>query len=143
MHSGSNRILGLAAIAVGLGLTATHASAQQTIFHLPFAAHWGPIVLESGDYGLSDPAGDAGKHLIQVSQGGHSSKLVLAQSSEIQPRHFDRSSLELVKVNGAYFVKRYRSALTGQVFTFPVPKASPETEMASATITSVAVATGK
>ena len=142
MHSRSNRIFGLAALAAGLGLTAQHVSAQQTTFHLPVAAHWGSIVLEAGDYGLSDPAGGPGNHLIYVSQRRHS-QMVLAQSSEIQPRHFDRSSLELVKVNGAYFVKRYRSALTGQVFTFPVPKASPETQMASAAVTSVPVATGK
>jgi len=142
MHSRSTRILGLAAVAVGLGLTATPASAQQATFHLPFAAHWGSIVLESGDYKLSDPPGQLGSHLIYVSQPGHS-KMVLAQSIEIQPRHFDGSSLELANVNGAYFVKKYRSALTGQVFTFSVPKASPETEMASAAVTSVPVATAK
>ena len=142
MHSRSTRILSLAAVAAGLGLTATPASAQQVTFHLPFAAHWGSIVLESGDYKLSDPAGQLGSHLIYVSQPGHS-KMVLAQSIEIQPRHFDGSSLELANVNGAYFVKKYRSALTGQVFTFSVPKASPETEMASAAVTSVPVATAK
>ena len=142
MHSRSNRILGLAAIAVGLSLTAQRASAQQVTFHLPFAAHWGSMVLESGDYRLLDPAGQLGNHLIYVSQPGHS-EMVLAQSVETQPRHFDRSSLELVNVNGAYFVRRYRSALTGQVFTFPVPKATPETEMASAAVTSVPVAATK
>ena len=142
MHSRSTRILSLAAVAAGLGLTATPASAQQVTFHLPFAAHWGSTVLESGDYKLSDPPGQLGSHLIYVSQPGHS-KMVLAQSIEIQPRHFDGSSLELVNVNGAYFVKKYRSALTGQVFTFSVPKASPETEMASAAVTSVPVATAK
>ena len=142
MHSRLTSILSLAAVAVGLGLTATPASAQQATFHLPFAAHWGSIVLESGDYKLSDPPGQLGSHLIYVSQPGHS-KMVLAQSIEIQPRHFDGSSLELANVNGAYFVKKYRSALTGQVFTFSVPKASPETEMASAAVTSVPVATAK
>ncbi len=142
MHSRSNRILGLAALAVGLGLTAQLASAQQVTFHLPFAAHWGPMLLESGDYKLLDPVGQSGNHLIYISQPGHS-EIVLAQSTETQPRHFDRSSLELVNVNGAYFVKRYRSAVTGQVFTFPVPKASPETKMASNAVTSVPVASVK
>ena len=142
MHSSSNRILSLAALTVGLGLTATPASAQQATFHLPFAAHWGSIVLESGDYKLSDPPGQLGSHLIYVSQPGHS-KMVLAQSIEIQPRHFDGSSLELVNVNGAYFVKKYRSALTGQVFTFPVPKGTPEAEMASNAVTSIPVASAK
>lgn len=140
MHSRSSRILGLAALAAGLGLTATRASAQEATFHLPFAAHWGPMVLASGDYKLSAPAGEAGSNLIYVSGRGNN-KMVLAQSSEIQRRHLDRSSLELVNVNGAYFVKRYRSAFTGQVFTFPVPKATPETQMASAAVTSVPVET--
>jgi hypothetical protein len=143
MHSRSNRILGLAALAVGLGLTAQRVSAQEAeTFHLPFAAHWGPMVLESGDYKLAAPSGQAGNHLIYVSQPGHN-KMVLAQSTETQPRHFERSSLELVNVKGAYFVKRYKSALTGQVFTFPVPKTTPETEMASAAVTSVPVARAK
>jgi hypothetical protein len=143
MHSRSNRILGLAALAVGLGLTAQRASAQEaTTFHLPFAAHWGPMVLESGDYKLSAPSGQAGNHLIYISEPGHS-KMVLAQSTETQPRHFDRSSLELVNINGTYFVRRYRSALTGQVFTFAVPKASPEAEMASNAVTSIPVASAK
>ena len=138
MHSRSSRILGLAALAAGLGLTATRVSAQEATFHLPFAAHWGRMVLESGDYKLSAPVGESGSNLIYVSRPGHSN-MVLAQSSELQPRHLDRSSLELVNVNGAYFVKRYRSALTGQVFTFPVPKATLKTEMASAAVTSVPV----
>ena len=142
MHSRSNRILGLAALAVGLGLTAQRASAQQETFHLPFAAHWGPMVLESGDYKLSAPAGQSGNHLIYVSEPGHN-KMVLAQSTEIQPRYFERSSLELVNVNGAYFVRRYRSAINGQAFTFAVPKGTPETEMASAAVTSVPVASAK
>jgi len=143
MHSRSNRILGLAALAVGLGLTAQHASAQEAVtFHLPFAAHWGPMVLESGDYKISTLTGQSGNHLIYVSEPGHS-KMVLAQSSETQPRHFDRSSLELVNVNGAYFVKKYRSALTGQIFTFPVPKGTPEAEMASNAVTSIPVASAK
>ena len=136
MHFRSNRILGLATLGLGLGLTAAPASAQQATFHLPFAVHWGPMVLESGDYRLSAPAGQSGNHLIYISQPGDN-KAVLAQSTEIQPRRFDGSSLELVNVNGAYFVRRYKSALTGQVFTFPVPKATPETEMASATVTSI------
>ena len=140
MHSRSNRILSLAALAAGLGLTAQHVSAQEAAtFHLPFAAHWGSMVLESGDYKLSNPAGQLGNHLIYVSQPGHS-KMVLAQSTETLPRHFDRSSLELVNVKGTYFVKRYRSAVNGQVFTFHVPKATPETEMASAAVTTVPVA---
>jgi hypothetical protein len=139
----SSPILGLAALAVGLGLTATSASAQQATFHLPFVAHWGATVLEPGDYKLSAPVGWSAIHLIQVfSQRGHSSSM-LPQSVDLPPGHLDRSSLELVNVNGAYFVRRYKSAFTGQVFTFPVPKATPETEMASAATTAVPVESTK
>jgi hypothetical protein len=139
MYFKSSRILGLAALAVGLSLTATSASAQQATFHLPFVAHWGQTVLEPGDYKLSATAGWSAIHLIQVfSQQGHSSSM-LPQSIDLPQGHLDRSSLELVNVNGAYFVKRYKSALTGQVFTFPVPKATPETEMASAAMRAVPV----
>ncbi len=142
MHFRSTSILSLAAVVAGLGLTATPASAQQATFHLPFAAHWGPAVLESGDYNLSVRGGASGSHLIYVSEPGHT-KMMLPQSTEIQPRHIDHSSLELVNVNGAYFVRRYESALSGQVFTFPVPKATSETEMASAAVTAVPVESAK
>jgi hypothetical protein len=140
MYFKSSRILGLAALAVGLGLTATPASAQQATFHLPFAAHWGPTVLESGEYKLSAPVESSGVYLIHVSQHGHSMRM-LPQSTDIPHGHLDRSSLELVNVNGAYFVRRYKSAITGQVFTFPVPKAASETEMASAAVTAVPIET--
>ena len=142
MYFRSSRILSLAALAIGLGGTATRASAQQATFHLPFATRWGSTVLESGDYKLSDTTGQSGSHLIYVSQRGRGA-VILPKASEILPRHPDRSSLELVNVNGAYFVRRYKSALTGQVFTFTVPRATPETEMASAAATSVPVASAK
>jgi hypothetical protein len=142
MYFKSGRILGLAALAVGLGVTATPASAQQATFHLPFAAHWGPAVLEPGDYELSATVEWSAIHLIQVSQPGHSRR-ILPQSIDLPHGHLDRSSLELVNLNGAYFVRRYKSAFTGQVFTFSVPKATPETEMASAAIAALPVESAK
>jgi hypothetical protein len=66
MYFKSNRISGLAALAVGVGLTATPASAQQATFHLPFVAHWGSTVLEPGDYKLSAPVEWSGTRMIQV-----------------------------------------------------------------------------
>jgi hypothetical protein len=142
MYFKSSRIVGLAALAVGLGLTVTPASAQQATFHLPFVAHWGSMVLEPGDYKLSAPVEWSAIHLIQVSQRGHSSRM-LPQSIDLPHSHLDRSSLELVNVNGAYFVRRYKSALTGQIFTFPVPKAARETEIASAAIRAFPVESAK
>jgi hypothetical protein len=142
MYFKSSRILGLAALAVGLGVTATTASAQQATFHLPFVAHWGPTVLEPGDYNLTASVEWSATHLIQVSQHGHSSR-ILPQSIDLPLGHLDRSSLELVDINGAYFVRRYKSALTGQVFTFPVPKVTPEAEMASAAVAAVPVQSAK
>jgi hypothetical protein len=142
MYFNPSRILGLAALAAGLGLTAIPASAQQATFHLPFVAHWGTTVLEPGDYKLSAAGEWSGIYMIQVFQQGHSSR-ILPQSIDLPHGHLDRSSLELVNVNGAYFVRRYQSALTGQVFTFSVPKAAPETEMASAAVRAVPVESAK
>ena len=82
MYSRSSRIFSLTALAVGLGLTAIPASAQQAAFHLPFAVHWGRTVLEPGDYKLSAPIEWSGSHLIHVSQPGHGS-MILPQSIEI------------------------------------------------------------
>jgi hypothetical protein len=139
MYLRSSGILSLAALAIGLNVTATRASAQQATFYLPFAARWGSTVLESGDYKLSDTIGQSGSHLIYVSQRGRG-VVILPKTRNILARHLDRSSLELVNVNGTCYVMQYRSALTDQVFTFPAPKATPEIEPASAAVTSVPVA---
>jgi hypothetical protein len=124
-------------------LAAKPASAQQATFHLPFVAHWGSMVLEPGDYKLSASVEWSAINLIELSRHGHSGRAMLPQSIDLPPGHLDRSSLELVNVNGAYFVRRYKSALTGQVFTFAVPKATPETEMASASVAAVPVQSAK
>ena len=121
MYYRSSRFLTLAAVVAGLGVTASEASAQQASFRLPFEAHWGQAVLEPGDYKLSAPLGVSGTYMIHVNGAGESSVIVPAVT-QVQPSE-DRGYLELVKVNGTYFVKRYKAAFSGQVFQFGLPKA--------------------
>lgn len=122
MRFRSNRSLTLGVAAVGLGVTAMQASAQQASFHLPFKAHWGSAVLEPGDYKLSAPIGVSGSHMIQLEGSGKSSMIVPAVTEIQQPN--DRSYLELINVKGTYFVKRYKTASSGQVFHFGLPNTS-------------------
>ena len=132
----SSRTFSLIALAMGLGLSAMQASAQQATFHLPVAAHWGPAVLQPGDYKLSAPVGDVA-HIITVF--GESQTSMIMPVSAWSGQTSDRSYLELVNVSGTYFVKEYQSGASGRTFTFAVPKSVRESIADSASITEINV----
>jgi len=131
VYSRSSRFFNLTAVVVGLGLTAIQANAQQAMFHLPVEAHWGTAVLEPGDYRLSVPVGDSPSHIIRVFSSTKGSMVVPDQTDYQKP--VGHGQLELVKINDAYFVRKYQSGSTGTVFTFAVPKATREVQLSSAT----------
>jgi hypothetical protein len=135
VYSKLSRAVGLTAVAVGLGVIAVPASAQQAAFHLPFEAHWGSALLEPGDYRISIPTGESPSHIVHLFGAGKGS-MVIPESTEIRRPTVDHSSLELVNVKGTYFVREYKSAPTGQVFTFGVPKSERELT----TVSSIAAA---
>ncbi len=138
MNFKSGRLFIFTAVAAGFGICALQASAQQAKFHLPFEAHWGSAVLAPGDYDISVPFAEA-QPIFHVS-GDNKSSMVAPQMMEEQPLS-SHSSLQLVKVNGVYYVKEYKSGASGMRFSFGVPKPVVESSIAS-TATAIAVDEG-
>ncbi len=106
-------------IAVG----SAHAAVQAK-FHLPVGARWGAMTLAPGDYQVSLPEGSLGVRQFTVTGD--------EKTGYVQPTVTDdndglvndstRSYLQLVKVNGTFYVAKYRSGATGKLFSFSVPK---------------------
>jgi len=118
MKASNTRILGL--LALGLAVTASSQAGVQAQFHLPVAAHWGQALLAPGDYKLliSDAASGFSRVVIQ-GEGG----TVCAMPLVADPKASNGSaSLLLVKREGNYFVREYRSEVDGKTCTFGIPK---------------------
>ena len=137
VNSSLNRIITFALLASALGGSTTYA-AQQARFHLPFAAHWGNVVLEPGDYTLSAPSLSTGIAQFYV-HGGGTSAIQLPLSTETKETS-QSSYLKFVSVNGTYFLREYTSGPTGKTFTFKVPHPERTQTMAQRTSTAVPVA---
>jgi hypothetical protein len=113
----------------GFGLLATMAAAgaafagQQARFHLPVGARWGAVTLEPGDYQVSLPETTLGNPQF-ILTADNRSRYILPLATEYDAGRTGgsgQSYLQLVKVDGSYFVSKYRSG-TGKVFSFAVPK---------------------
>lgn len=99
-------------------------AAVQAKFHLPVGARWGQMTLAPGDYKLSLPESSLGVREFTVNGND--------KTGYVQPTTTDdhdglvndstRSYLQLVKVNGTFYITEYRSAATGKIFSFAVPK---------------------
>lgn len=115
-----NRIFGLVLLA-GLAGACVSQAAVQARFHLPMTAQWGKTILTPGDYKirvLDDIT--SGRNQIVIEGEGkslHELPVAIDLRSASSP-----SSLELVEVNGNYFVREYKSGIAGKTFTFGVPK---------------------
>lgn len=114
------RIFSLIAIAGLAGASAAQASLQAR-FHLPMAVQWGGNVLQPGDYKLV-VTDDLRSGLCQLVIQGEGQMLRKTPVTVDFGQRPDRSSLELVEVNGSYFVHEYRSGAGGRTFTFGVPR---------------------
>jgi hypothetical protein len=131
-----NRIFRFGLLVMTAAAGAVHA-AEQAKFHLPFGARWGEVTLAPGDYKVALPEASLGNRQFVVRgkdvQGKDKTGYVqpLVADSDDSLRHDpNHSYLQLVKVNGTYFVAKYRSGSTGQLFSFAVPKQKREVRMA-------------
>lgn len=129
-----------------LALTAVSAVAQagQATFHLPFAAQWGAVALPPGDYKVAVPdlATSASRQLLV--QGEDTKGFVLPNSTDIEAlmlKPSDKNYLQLVKVDGTYYVTKYQSGRMGVEFTFRLPKPKYQVEVGSRQTVDVDVAT--
>jgi hypothetical protein len=101
---------------------AAHAAVQAK-FHLPFGAQWGQMTLAPGDYKVSLPERSLGspEFVIRSDEKTGYVQSIVTDNNNGLVSDSSRSYLQFVKVNGTYFVAKYRSGATGQVFSFAVP----------------------
>ncbi len=126
-----SHVFGFGLLAITLAAGAAQAG-QQAAFHLPFEARWGELTMAPGDYKVSLPEVSLGIRQFSIN-GGDKTGFVqpMVTDDEGIRSHSSDSYLELVKVNGTYFVAKYRSGATGKMFSFEVPKKKHEMELAN------------
>jgi hypothetical protein len=115
-----NRIFGFVMLAALAGACVSQAAVQAR-FHLPVTAQWGKTVLAPGDYKIVvlDDIASGRNQLVIEGEGKSLHELPVAV--DLRPAS-SPSSLELIEVNGNYFVREYKSGFAGKTFTFGVPK---------------------
>jgi hypothetical protein len=119
-----NRIFRFSMAAALMGVAVVSASAQQAQFHLPFQAKWAGIVLPPGDYRVSMPERALGRFTMLV-RGPAGASLILPMTADIYratPEQPSGRYLQLVKVDGEYFVKKYEAGAGGLTLFFKTPK---------------------
>jgi len=121
MNFSINRIFGFVALA-GLAGACCSQAAVQASFHLPVSAHWGIATLAPGDYRIQVRDLTAGNKQVVIEGKGHT--MYAMPVGVDRQDHLDKSSLQLVELNGDYFVRELRSETSGQTYTFQVPKQS-------------------
>ncbi len=116
-----NRAVRAAVLSLVTGIFAGAANASQARFTLPFETHWGSAVLPPGEYTMASPLRTSWPRVLAVSGEGRT-VYILASVESALPES-EESSLEVVNVRGARFVREFRSGLRGKSFSFDVPKA--------------------
>jgi hypothetical protein len=118
-----NRISSLGLLAITAAVGAAHAEVQAK-FHLPVQARWGKMTLAPGDYKVSLPQASLGNRQFIVAgdrMTGVIQPLVTDEDRGTTPNS-SASYLQLVNVDGTYFIAQYRSGASGKTFSFAVPK---------------------
>ena len=123
-----NRISSFAAVATLMCAAAASASAQQAQFHLPFQAKWAGIVMPPGEYRVSLPERSLGRSTFLV-HGPTGSNFVMPMTADILRSEPAKPYLQLVNVDGEYFVKKYEGGAGNLTFFFATPKPSHKVQI--------------
>lgn len=120
MNSKIKRMVNTTVLASAICLTAFRANAEHLTFELPVQAQWGAVVLEPGRYTAEIPPATSWPQQISLKKNGRT--VWISSLSETSIDETNSSSLRLVAVGDAYFVREYKSGQSGKQFTFQVPK---------------------
>jgi hypothetical protein len=126
-----SRVLGVALAAAVMAGAAVSACAQQAQFHLTVPAKWGISVLPPGNYTMTLPDRSAGRSAFVV-RGPAGTTLVLPLTVDAYGARSEASAgdfLELVRIDGAYFVEKYEAGRKSLTFFFKTPKPSLRVQM--------------
>jgi hypothetical protein len=88
-------------------------------------------MLQPGDYRLELPSSAAGMQTVGMTDSKKTVFVLPLTSGSAEPAPA-RSYLQLVNVDGTYFVRKYASSTTGRTTLFEVPKARHPAELADA-----------
>lgn len=119
-----NRAFSAAFFAIVLGVTTSHAKAQNGKFFLPVTAHLGNLVLEPGEYTISAQPAKSWPQVIQISKQG-SAVSILATTEAAQPES-DKSYLRISTVGATNVIREFSLGKTGKIFTFAPAKSIRE-----------------
>ena len=125
-----NRMFSFGLLVATMATGAAHAAVQAK-FHLPVGAHWGEVTLAPGDYQVSLPEPGLGVWHFTV-KGDDKTGYIRPMATDYEENLGHDSShnyLQLVKVNGTYYVAKYQSGVTGKMFSFAVPKRKHQLRM--------------
>ncbi len=100
---------------------------QQIKFHLPVAVKWGNTMLEPGDYRMEVPSSIFGMQTICMANN-HKAVFVLPIAGDATQPAVYKSSLQLVNVDGTYFVQKFSSSVSGRTIFFGIPKSHRNSE---------------
>jgi hypothetical protein len=121
MHLSKN-MFGFALLASVLSVGSGYAE-QLVNFHLPIPVKWGNTTLEPGDYRMELPSTISGIQSVCMKNAKRAVVALPLAMSSTEPRNLsNKSYLQLVNVNGTYFVRKYISGVTGRTLVFGVPK---------------------
>jgi hypothetical protein len=118
----SKNVFGFALLASALSVGSSYA--QQIVnFSLPVPVKWGGKTLEPGSYQMQLPSASLGVQSVFMR---NAERTVVAlplttDYSSVMPLA-RKSYLQLVNVNGIYFVRKYVSSATGRTLVFGIPK---------------------
>jgi hypothetical protein len=120
MHLSKN-ILSFALLASVLSVGSSYAE-QLVKFHLPVPVKWGNTTLEPGDYRMELPTTITGVQSVCMKNDKKAVIALPLATSSASPTASNKSYLQLVNVNGTYFVRKYISGVTGRTLVFGIPK---------------------
>jgi hypothetical protein len=121
MHLSKNMI-GFALLASVLSVGSSFAE-QLVNFRLPVPVKWGSTMLEPGDYRMELPSSSLGIQSVCMKNATKAVvALPLVTGGADPSKVSEKSHLQLVNVNGTYFVRKFTSGVTGRTLLFAIPK---------------------
>jgi hypothetical protein len=139
MNVFANRILNIAAVAAFVCVTAVSASAQQGTYRLPFEAKWAGVECPAGEYQVVLPERYAGKSTFLVRGPAGASFIVPMAADTYATQNPKGASLQLVKIDNSWFVRKFEEGSGGTAFYFKTPKPGHRVQIAAEESVTIAV----
>ncbi len=127
MNISTLRTIGLTALTLMFSTIPMQAG-EHASFHLPIPAHWGPVLLQPGDYQIIMPSLALGQSNFSVIGGGQTT-LHLPMTTSLNADAVS-TALYLSEIDGEYYVREFRSNAARKSFLFAVPKSKRVREIA-------------